>query len=76
MGIGPMELIVILMVALLVLGPAKVLDVGRGLGRLTRQWRHLTSDVTQILEEDDTAPPKPPTTPKAGDSETRGTREG
>jgi sec-independent protein translocase protein TatA len=38
-GIGPMELIIVLMVALLVLGPKRLPDAGRSLGRGMREFK-------------------------------------
>ena len=38
-GIGPMELIVVLVLALLVLGPKRLPDFGRSLGRGMREFK-------------------------------------
>ena len=38
-GIGPMELVVILVIALIVLGPKKLPDAGRALGDGIRQFK-------------------------------------
>ena len=38
-GIGPMELIVVLMVALIVFGPKKLPDLGRSLGSGMREFK-------------------------------------
>lgn len=38
-GIGPMELIVVLIIALIVLGPKRLPDAGRSLGSGMRQFR-------------------------------------
>jgi sec-independent protein translocase protein TatA len=48
-NIGPMELILILAIALIVLGPKKLPDVGRSLGRSMREFKdaiggHQTGD--------------------------------
>ena len=44
-NIGPMELVVVLVIALLVLGPRKLPDVGRSLGRGMREFkRSITGD--------------------------------
>ena len=39
-GIGPMELIVVLIVALLVFGPKKLPDLGRSLGGGMREFKN------------------------------------
>jgi sec-independent protein translocase protein TatA len=38
-GIGPMELIVVLVIALVVLGPKRLPDAGRSLGRGMREFK-------------------------------------
>jgi sec-independent protein translocase protein TatA len=38
-GIGPMELVIVLIVALLVLGPKRLPDAGRSLGRGMRNFK-------------------------------------
>ena len=38
-GIGPMELIVVLMVALLIFGPKRLPDLGRSLGSGMREFK-------------------------------------
>jgi sec-independent protein translocase protein TatA len=39
-GIGPMELIVVLVIALLVFGPKKLPDLGRSLGGGMREFKN------------------------------------
>lgn len=38
-GIGPMELIIVAVIALLVLGPKRLPDAGRSLGRGMREFK-------------------------------------
>ena len=38
-GIGPMELVIVLVIALLVLGPKRLPDAGRSLGRGMRNFK-------------------------------------
>ena len=42
-NIGPMELIIVLVLALLVLGPKRLPDAGRSLGRGLREFKHSLS---------------------------------
>jgi len=49
-GIGPTELIVILVIALLVLGPKRLPELARSLGRGLAEFRRATSDVTEELD--------------------------
>jgi len=54
-GIGPFELIVVLVIALLVLGPGKLPDVGSALGKSIREFRKAASDIEDATKVD-TAP--------------------
>ena len=38
-GIGPMELIIVLVIALVILGPKKLPDAGRSLGKGMREFK-------------------------------------
>ncbi len=49
-GIGPTELIVILGIALLVLGPKRLPELARSLGRGLAEFRRATADVTDELQ--------------------------
>ena len=44
-GIGPVELIIVLVIALLVLGPGKLPDVGAALGKSIREFRKAATEV-------------------------------
>jgi sec-independent protein translocase protein TatA len=57
-NIGAPELIVILVIALLVIGPGKLPDVGSALGKSIREFRKASSDVQDATRVD--APPIPP----------------
>ncbi|MDX6698250.1 MAG: sec-independent protein translocase protein TatA [Solirubrobacteraceae bacterium] len=51
-GIGPMELIVVLIIALVVLGPKKLPEVGRSVGRGMREFKSsLTADTSEPAPE-------------------------
>jgi len=49
-GIGMQELMVILVIALLIFGPKKLTDIGRGLGRAIRDFRKSVSGLDDIDE--------------------------
>jgi len=53
-NVGPMELIVVLIVALLILGPKKLPDVGRSVGKGMREFKNA---VTGGGDEPDKLPP-------------------
>jgi Tat protein translocase TatB subunit len=50
-GIGLPELVVILVVALLVLGPKRLPDVAKTLGKGLAEFRKATSDITEELRD-------------------------
>ena len=51
-GIGPGELIIILIIALLVVGPGKLPDVGSALGKSIREFRKAATDVKEATSLD------------------------
>lgn len=55
-NIGPGELILILIIALVVLGPGKLPDVAQSLGRSLREFRKAASDVSDSAKVDAPAP--------------------
>jgi sec-independent protein translocase protein TatA len=57
-GIGPVELIIVLVIALLVLGPGKLPDVGSALGKSIREFRKAASDVQEATTLE--TAPRPP----------------
>jgi TatA/E family protein of Tat protein translocase len=58
---GPLELVIILVIALLVLGPGKLPDVGAALGKSIREFRKASSDVQEAVNVDTS--PMAPTAP-------------
>ena len=58
-NIGPLELIIILAIALLIIGPGKLPDVGAALGKSIREFRKASSDVQDAVKVDTS--PLPPT---------------
>lgn len=54
---GPLELVIILVIALLILGPGKLPDVGSALGKSIREFRKASSDVQDAVNvKVDTSP--------------------
>ena len=51
-GIGMPELILIAVVALIVLGPKKLPDLAKSLGRAVREFRKATSELKETLQVD------------------------
>jgi sec-independent protein translocase protein TatA len=60
-NIGPGELILILIIALVILGPGKLPDVASSLGKSVREFRKAASDVSDAAKLDaPTSPVVPP----------------
>jgi sec-independent protein translocase protein TatA len=55
---GPLELVIILVIALVILGPGKLPDVGASLGKSIREFRKASSDVQESVRIDTS--PMPP----------------
>jgi TatA/E family protein of Tat protein translocase len=60
---GPLELVIILVIALLVLGPGKLPEVGASLGKSIREFRKASSDVQDSVKVDTDTSPLPTTPP-------------
>lgn len=54
-GIGVPELLIILVVALIVLGPKRLPEVAKSLGKAFAEFRRATSDLSEELNEARTA---------------------
>ena len=50
-GVGGLELLVILVVAMLVLGPTRLASTARTLGRLSRELRKGTEAIPNLVDE-------------------------
>jgi TatA/E family protein of Tat protein translocase len=55
-GIGPGELIIVLIIALIVVGPGKLPDVGAALGKSIREFRKASTDVKEAVSLEEPAP--------------------
>ncbi len=72
-NIGPTELLIILVLALIVFGPQRLPEIGRSIGRSLREFRRATDEIRGEIERDlDDEPPRPTqnqsetTSPSAG----------
>ena len=61
LGIGPLELIIIMVVALVIFGPQRLPEIGAQIGKAIRDFRQMTNDVTgefqRTMSLDDAPPP-------------------
>src|SRR3954452_13748913 len=65
-SLGPAEILVILVVALVVLGPKRLPEAGRQIGRFVSEVRHWSSAVQAEIRDvidPDGAPQRPPAAP-------------
>jgi sec-independent protein translocase protein TatA len=63
LNVGPWELIVVLIIAILVAGPQRMVEIARTMGRMSRQLRDLSREFTTALQTEIQAAEK-----KTGDS--------
>ena len=52
-GIGGMELLVVVFLAFIILGPRQLTSVAKGLGRMIRELRNATTQFSHLMDEDD-----------------------
>ena len=52
LGMGPLELLVIAVLAFVVLGPERMVDAGRMLGRAAREVKRLTDEMPKLSLDD------------------------
>ena len=69
-NIGPLELIIILVIALIVIGPGRLPDVGAALGKSIREFRKASSDLTEAARVDTSPLPPAATAPSAAPAPT------
>jgi TatA/E family protein of Tat protein translocase len=63
-GIGFQEIIIILVVALIVIGPRKLPDLAKSLGKAFREFKNATEDIKQNFDLDALTSEEPPAIPK------------
>jgi len=51
-GVGSLEIIIILLVAFLVLGPTQLLGMAKGLGKVVGELRNAMGQFTRMIEEE------------------------
>lgn len=51
--IGPMELILILIIALVIFGPAKLPEIGKSFGKAIREFKSHANSISKDLEVED-----------------------
>ena len=62
-NVGPVELIIVLVIALLVIGPRRLPEMGNAVGKTIREFRKASSDISEATSlEPEAKPPAPNTT--------------
>ena len=75
LGMGPLEILMIALVAFILLGPQKMIDAARLLGKATKEVRRMTDELPKIvLDEEQGRPAQASSTPVSsqGDQQTTG----
>ena len=68
MNIGPLEIMMILLIALVVVGPSRLPEVGRSIGKGLREFRKVQDEVRDSINfnlDEPIRPPTPARTPRA-----------
>lgn len=60
--VGPMELILILVIALVIFGPKKLPEIGKAIGTAIKEFKKHTSGVSESIEDAVNAPDEAPQT--------------
>ena len=64
-NVGPMELVIVLVIALIVLGPKRLPEAGRSIGKGMREFKDSLSGDTRHDEDDDDYAPLERSTTKS-----------
>ncbi len=56
-NIGPLELVIVLVIALLVIGPKRLPEMGNSIGKTIREFRKASSDVSDAVSLEPEAKP-------------------
>ena len=59
LNIGPQELLIVLIIALVVVGPQRLPELGRTIGKALREFRKIQDDVKDTLKFDLDSDPEP-----------------
>lgn len=64
-GMGPLEILVIALVAFIFLGPKKMVDAARLLGKATKEVRRMTDELPKIVLDEEQAGPSRASAPRS-----------
>lgn len=60
-NVGPVELIIVLVIALLVIGPRRLPEMGNAVGKTIREFRKASTDISEATTLEAEAKPAAPT---------------
>ena len=64
-GMGPLEILVIALIAFILLGPQRMLDAARLLGKATKEVRRMTDELPKIVLDEEQGQPAQAASPPA-----------
>ena len=79
LGMGTLEILVILLIAFIVLGPERMVDASRLLGRAVREARRFTDELPRISLDEEEPQERPTAQPKEdpnANADSNGDRDG
>ena len=53
LGMGPLEILTVLMIAFILLGPDRMVEAARFMGKMVGEGRRLASEMPRVVVEDD-----------------------
>ncbi len=56
-NVGPLELVIVLVIALLVIGPKRLPEMGNSLGKTIREFRKASTDISEATSMEPQAKP-------------------
>ena len=62
-NVGPVELIIVLVIALLVIGPRRLPEMGNAVGKTIREFRNASSDISEATSLETESKPATASTP-------------
>ena len=67
LGMGTLEILAVLLIAFIFLGPQRMIDAARLLGKATREARRMTEDLPKLtLDDEQTDPAERPSVDSGG----------
>lgn len=64
-NVGPIELVIVLVIALLVIGPRRLPEMGNAVGKTIREFRKASTEMTEAATLEPEAKPAAPAAPAA-----------